>query len=338
MYLDSGQGASHIFSKVSKSADGSENRNEVARFDTNGNFIAKKPATFESDINVKRLNYNTIQITVAGQGDGSTFYPVRIKLLQDKDHPSLISVWRNLGFNDIPLFDEDNIHGTNKSSSLWLLYEGRTTTWDGNGGFIRCIHRSDEYGILCAHASTLSNGCDSLIVWLRGGKITYNISADYDLTDKIEVYYQSTNIGSEEYPINISPQTTIGNKGIIGGTWYGSLTLTDETTGDSLVSINTSGIKAPSFNATSDARLKENFQPLTLEKSILDLPTYKFDFINGAKNQIGCKAQDLQEICPEIVSEGDDGMLSIQESKIVYLLLDEIKKLREEVDELKRGS
>ena len=93
---------------------------------------------------------------------------------------------------------------------------------------------------------------------------------------------------------------------------------------------------AESFNAKSDARLKENFQPLKPEKSILDLPTYKFDFINGNKNQIGCKAQDLQEICPEIVNEGNDGYLSIQESKIVYLLLEEVKKLRKEIDELKR--
>ena len=94
-------------------------------------------------------------------------------------------------------------------------------------------------------------------------------------------------------------------------------------------------VTAESFNATSDARLKENFEALVVEKSILDLPVYKFDFINGAKNQIGCKAQDLQEICPEIVTENEDGYLSIQESKIVYLLLDEIKKLRSELEMLK---
>lgn len=94
-------------------------------------------------------------------------------------------------------------------------------------------------------------------------------------------------------------------------------------------------ITAGTFNAMSDMRLKENFQPLKPEKSILDLPTYKFDFINGAKNQVGCKAQDLQEICPEIVNEDANGMLSIQESKIVYFLLEEVKKLRKEVDDLK---
>lgn len=96
-------------------------------------------------------------------------------------------------------------------------------------------------------------------------------------------------------------------------------------------------VTAASYNATSDRRLKENISDYACSKSILDLPIKKFDFINGPKNQIGCIAQDLQEICPEIVSENSDGYLSIQESKIVYLLLDEVKRLRKEVDELKGG-
>lgn len=92
---------------------------------------------------------------------------------------------------------------------------------------------------------------------------------------------------------------------------------------------------ATSFNATSDARLKENFSPLEIKESILELPLYSYDFIDGPKNQIGCKAQDLQKICPEIVQENENGYLSIQESKIVYLLIDEIKKLKEEIKQLK---
>lgn len=94
-------------------------------------------------------------------------------------------------------------------------------------------------------------------------------------------------------------------------------------------------ITASTFNATSDARLKENLRPLENNPSILDLPLYKFDFKEGKKDNIGCLAQDLQQICPEIVHEDDKGYLSIEETKLVYLLLQEIKKLREEVDNLK---
>ena len=112
--------------------------------------------------------------------------------------------------------------------------------------------------------------------------------------------------------------------------------IVNSSAGTNTLTIETGGrISAGSFNAKSDARLKENFRELKTEKYILDLPTYKFDFINGAKDQIGCKAQDLQEICPEIVNEGDNGYLSIQENKIVYLLLEEVKKLREEIDRLR---
>lgn len=90
------------------------------------------------------------------------------------------------------------------------------------------------------------------------------------------------------------------------------------------------------FHASSDARLKENIIEYKPSKSILDLPIYKYDFINGSKNNIGCLAQDLKEICPEIVHENAKGYLNIEESKIVYLLLDEVKKLKEEVKKLSK--
>ncbi len=104
----------------------------------------------------------------------------------------------------------------------------------------------------------------------------------------------------------------------------------------SATTVSASGaVQGSSFNATSDERLKENIVDYRCDGSILDLPVHKYDFIGGKKGQIGCLAQDLQRICPEIVDEDDKGYLSIQESKIVYLLLDEVKRLRAEVDELK---
>lgn len=93
-------------------------------------------------------------------------------------------------------------------------------------------------------------------------------------------------------------------------------------------------VSAPSFTATSDKRLKENIESYVCSKNILDLDVKKFDFINGPKNQIGCLAQELQEICPELVQEGEDGYLSIHESKIVYLLLQELKKQNKRLAEL----
>lgn len=96
-------------------------------------------------------------------------------------------------------------------------------------------------------------------------------------------------------------------------------------------------VEAPSFNATSDKRLKENIIPFTSEKSILDLPVYTFNFKSdkNKKKHVGCLAQDLQEICPDLVNEDSQGYLSIEESKITYLLLEEVKELKKQVEELK---
>lgn len=94
----------------------------------------------------------------------------------------------------------------------------------------------------------------------------------------------------------------------------------------------TGTITASELNMVSDARRKENIEPLVVDKSILDLPLYTFDFIDGPKNQIGCLAQDLQQIAPKLVEEDKEAdLLLIRESKIQYLILDELKKLNDRV-------
>ena len=70
-------------------------------------------------------------------------------------------------------------------------------------------------------------------------------------------------------------------------------------------------------------------------KSILDLPVVEFNFKGNKEKHIGCIAQDLQELYPNLVHEDKDGYLSIEENKLVYLLLEEVKKLREEINKLK---
>ena len=104
----------------------------------------------------------------------------------------------------------------------------------------------------------------------------------------------------------------------------------------SSITINSKGrVSASSFYATSDARLKENIKPLDYNKSILDLPVYTYDYINGSKNNIGCLAQDLQKLYPQLIGENSNGYLTVDNSKVVYLLLEEVKKLKKELDRIK---
>ena len=93
----------------------------------------------------------------------------------------------------------------------------------------------------------------------------------------------------------------------------------------------TGNITANAFYATSDRRLKENIVDYKPAKSILDIPVKEYNFIGDDKKHIGFIAQDLQKVFPELVTERTDGYLSIEESKLIYLLIDEVKKLKEKV-------
>lgn len=88
------------------------------------------------------------------------------------------------------------------------------------------------------------------------------------------------------------------------------------------------------FNASSDERLKENIIEYKPKGSILDVPVKEFDYKESGAHTIGFIAQDLQKEFPELVLEDKEGYLSIQETKLVYLLLLEVKKLRKKIDEL----
>ena len=101
--------------------------------------------------------------------------------------------------------------------------------------------------------------------------------------------------------------------------------------------IDAGTVNAVSYNATSDLRKKTNIVDYIPQKSILSLPIKEFEFIGYETHtkHIGCIAQDLQKICPEIVHTDADGYLSIEESKLIYLLINEVKELKAEIKKLK---
>ena len=138
--------------------------------------------------------------------------------------------------------------------------------------------------------------------------------------------------------------TAIKDKLAVGGnTYFGGdveISSSKEMTFGSNIKINESGegrIVARGFGTSSDFRLKQNIKSYKAEKSILDLDVKEFEYINDAthKKHIGAIAQDVQEICPEIVYEDTNGYLNIEENKLVYLLLNEVKELKKEIKRLK---
>ena len=95
------------------------------------------------------------------------------------------------------------------------------------------------------------------------------------------------------------------------------------------------------YGSPSDIRLKENIKPIesALDKvSKLQGVTFdwkKSDSILDIKKDIGFIAQDVQEVIPELVRENKDGMLSMRHQGIAPILLEAIKELKAEIEELK---
>ena len=95
------------------------------------------------------------------------------------------------------------------------------------------------------------------------------------------------------------------------------------------------------YGSPSDKRLKENIKPIesALEKvSKLQGVTFDWkesDSILDIKEDIGFIAQDVQKVIPELVRENDNGMLSMRHQGIAPILLEAIKELKEEIEELK---
>lgn len=81
---------------------------------------------------------------------------------------------------------------------------------------------------------------------------------------------------------------------------------------------------APDSIAISDIRVKENLEKLD---TIDGINIYKFDYINGAKNQVGVIAQEMQEKCPECVVQ-KDGYLAVDYSKLPQEVQARIEELR----------
>jgi hypothetical protein len=97
------------------------------------------------------------------------------------------------------------------------------------------------------------------------------------------------------------------------------------------------------YGSPSDKRLKENIKPIesALDK-VSKLQGVTFDWkeksenILDIKEDIGFIAQDVQKVLPELVRENDNGMLSMRHQGITPILLEAIKELKAEIEELKK--
>lgn len=100
----------------------------------------------------------------------------------------------------------------------------------------------------------------------------------------------------------------------------------------------TGTVTAPNFVSSSDARLKSNIAPITAALAkVQALTGVTFTMAGSDVRQMGLIAQEVQAVAPEAVVEAE-GILRLAYGNLVGLLVEAIKDLAAQVDQLKGGA
>ncbi len=184
---------------------------------------------------------------------------------------------------------------------------------------------------------------DGTEIDLSSGDLTLDVAGEIILDSDdgvIRFKDAGTQIGnfannSSNFHVNVSVQ----DKDFVVNGNDGGSTITAMT-------LDMSGAGAATFNndvtAFSDKRLKTDISNIEngLDKVMqMQGVHYKRNDVEDAKPQIGVLAQDMEAIVPEVVLTADDEMQtkSVDYGKLTAVLIEAIKDLKAEIDELKKG-
>jgi hypothetical protein len=182
--------------------------------------------------------------------------------------------------------------------------------------------------------ATVSNFLDGVTI---SGITTANnniqIQSDDSTPGRLDFYCESSNAhytrlqsqAHANYSGNVTvtlPKVT--GTAIVGGSNSNDTNIT--TTGD---------ISAINFNSTSDVTLKQDVSVIdNALEMISQLEGVSWKWKESLKPSLGVTAQNVEEVAPELVSNGNHK--SVNYNGLIGILIEAVKELKSEVDELKR--
>ena len=224
---------------------------------------------------------------------------------------------------------------------------------DATTGFVSNEH-IDHSNVSITGTTGLSGGGDittnrQITLDVSSGTFTGGVTAANDALGVLSGSAQITAFGfvSSSVGDTLQQVTTAGATTNVATTFSNTTDSTSKTTGALIVggglgvnnTINAGGDVIA--YASSDERLKDNIKPIEnpLDK-ISQISGNTFDW-NSEKQNIyngkdyGVIAQEIQKVMPELVDTRDSGYLAVKYDKIVPLLIESIKELKREIEELK---
>ena len=210
-------------------------------------------------------------------------------------------------------------------------------------------------GIAALKSNTTGNGITAL-----GYQAGYSNTGNYNLFIGSEAGYSNTTGAGNTY-VGMNSSTgngagygaTTGSQNTILGGYQGSASPISATGSNWIVLSDGAGTvgayyqttgangwyqknNATLWSITSDIRIKKNIVSLDSGLSVIEkLRPVEFDYIENNKHDIGFIAQEYQTVLPEQITEGEDGMLSLNQNLVPYLVK-AIQELTAEVNSLKQ--
>ncbi len=218
----------------------------------------------------------------------------------------------------------------------WFLRTGATGTNTPAGGF--------SIGDNTATRFVIDNSGKVGI-----GTLAPTGSVEIKSTDTYQLVLGNPNTNPIDYTrILLTTPTFFGGQGswqissiISLGLNYDKFLIADNSFGNVLsLSGDGNATLAGTLTQNSDLRLKRNIHPLenSLQK-ILQLNGYNYYWKNKNSDsslQIGVVAQEMQKLFPELVKEDEKGILSVNYSGLIPVLIESVKEQQQQINELKK--
>jgi hypothetical protein len=118
----------------------------------------------------------------------------------------------------------------------------------------------------------------------------------------------------------------------------GNLTIANTSSSKLTYNPSTGTLSSVIFSATSDINKKENVERITdAVSTVQQLRGVTYNWKDNGSKGMGLIAQEVEKILPELVTESDNGK-AISYNNIIGLLVEAIKELKIEIDNLKGDS
>lgn len=213
---------------------------------------------------------------------------------------------------------------------------GQTGTEDGT--YIKSITVDDRGHVTALTTDDFDDRYDYYDYWTIAASDTAgtaNVSTTNTVTFTAGNYQTITRSGTEIIVTGEKGNYIAGN-GIqltsTGSTGDRTIEWSGTYTGDVVITgnLDTTGTVC----STSDRRVKDNIK--TIENALEKVDNLRgVSYTKDGKAEVGVIAQEVEEIVPEVVHTNNDGMKSVAYGNLVGVLIESIKELKAEVEDLR---